>query len=338
MIVLFTIDSLGQNLLDLCGWPPTLAKARDQGLYYPNAYTTTPSTHMACLYMLAGKILPHPWSRPKSFFAGFSQDANVKLVQQEMKSACLVPWRQHGKDMSHGFNKWYGEQFESPSGDQGLVPVMQQIKRFNYEFVWIHTFPLYGYAHGLAPRNMTAEEIKQGAQPLLKYADALLSCTFSVFSAAHFIISADHGDAFQGGSGHGFELAPEALRVPLVVWDRKRKPGVETRPVSTTIVADWVRRLSGTGPEPVPGAVRCRTFLPLQGGGEIGGVNEEGLVRIYLSGDRGSFERDPAPFEDKPSPQGVTYYPGYTPGLDALGNLLLDEERDIRLASLRMRK
>lgn len=345
-ILLFTVDSMGQNILDITGWPRVFDQARQHGISYLNAYAGTPSTHMSCHYMLGGQMA-HPWDMPKEYFLGFSQQAErtgSKLVQQKLpgfRTVALVPWAAHGHDMVYGFSRWLGSNYTKPDGDQELVPLLREAALGPRPvFLWIHIFSLYGYAHGRFGRTLTTDMIKDGAWPLVQYADAVFSSALTVFPSARVILSADHGDAFNdGATGHGFEISPGCSHVPLVVWDRQNGQAQTVEPaVSIRIIADWIRHFAELAPIPSPsGHALVRTYLPLQGGGELAGATSSGMIRLMLDGDRGSFARDPgffAPGRIREQILGEAYYPAFSPHLVDLRERIILEEEDARARSI----
>jgi hypothetical protein len=339
-VVLFTVDSMGTNYLEIAGWPPVMASLRDEGLFYSRCHSVVPSTHMSVQEMLAG-LGPHPANGPNVHFLGYASSAGVERVtrmfsDQGYYTACVIPWAEHAPDMSYGFAHTEGV-LRVPDRTVNLAPIVRQIATTKKPvFLWVHTFPFYGL--GGHVRLNTREEAAKGLTESLAYSDRLLGDVLSLFPGCRIILAADHGDGIDdGATGHGFELSPSCLRVPLVVRDGVRR-GVVDDLVSLARAREELLGALGDVPPIRRGPIWIRTFFPLQGGGEVGAIANCGMVRAFLPGDRGLYLRDPEHFEKRIEPLGWAYYPRWSAPLEALGEIVLTREKWLRKESVRMRE
>jgi hypothetical protein len=336
-IILFTVDSLGCNILNVCGFPPNLKKFKESNTYYSDAYSTAPSTHMSFHTIFTGHYLYHPWDCPTPYFRGFSKAVEKeRFLPKELNrnTYAFIPWDAHGEDLSYSFQNWLGNKY-NPDKDRFPFPALDSVR--SPFFFWFHSFGMYRYlakASSGFVRTITREDMIVCATPVLKEIDNSFSRLLNKYPDAFYIIAADHGDATgHGGAGHGFDLTKENLNVPLM---HTGNPEVIEKPVSLLSINNIIRKAAGIPEIEIPDEVLFRTYFPLQGGGEIGGCCDKGIVRILLDGDRGSFIREKDKLLSVPV-MGWVYYPSYCKELEALGNHVIESERFFISKSLELR-
>lgn len=278
VVLMITIDALRADLLggDYDEKLPTLARIREQGIWFNNARApgTLTKTSVASLFM--GKYFSQQyWVKaerglysvtedPTRRFPEYLSDAGVRTVNVN-----AVGWlRNH-----NGHVKGFAKEKRITSKKQGrYTPSKPVIDYFTMLLRRVDEHPTFIHTHLIdahAPYTLGGTKGSQFERYLAEVAmvdDGLARVLRAIEKSGlenrtFLIVLADHGEAFgeHGANTHGTNLYDEALHVPLII----RGPGVAPRViddlVSTMDVGPTILDLFG---QPTPRYFMGESLVP----------------------------------------------------------------------------
>jgi hypothetical protein len=279
VVLLLTVEALRSDVIerqDLGARLPTLARIRDNSLWFQNARTPSPATVVTAASLLTGKYYSQIYFTTVAPGAAEAiDDRSVRVPElleaNGVETTFVVAYRSLlGK---YGIGRGFGREIKTSTNFAPATEVMQFVIDELERNRATTGAPQFLFAHFLdshAPYNKAGEQetpfegylaglglVDQQFARLLEYIEAN-----GQKDRVLLLVGADHGEAFgeHGMKYHGKNVYEELIRIPLMVYAPAIRPGRVTEPVTLLDLAPTVLDLFGVS---TPGSFMSESLVPL---------------------------------------------------------------------------
>lgn len=235
-IVLLVVDSLRTDYLSPYAkdvdFTPNLQRLADESYVFRNAYTPYAGTVMAEPALWAGTELLHkqylqPFHNVNALEKLLDAENYTKIVSVDTVLSALLPVSSNLVDIDRNQGDWGS--FDFCQTWPAAVAAMDADKSGRPKFFFaqsvnVHRFALQHVAAALRVHRQYSGRNTKYASELERYDTCFGSFVVALkdkglWDNTILILTADHGDSLGDGGrqGHSYVLAPEVIRIPLIV-------------------------------------------------------------------------------------------------------------------------
>lgn len=279
IVLLLTIDALRADVIEREDLPrrlPTLAKLREQSVWFRRARTPSPATVVTVTSLLTGKYYSQVYFKtiaPGAVEATHDRSVRVPEVLERggIETSFVVAYRSLAAKygVGRGFSNEYKTKSNYGDAKEVMSHVIAQLEKARIssgasQFVFAHFVdPHFPYGRGgkskspyegyLADVALVDQELSR----LMEYLE-----TSGQSQRVILMVGADHGEAFgeHGMRFHGKNVYEELIRVPLLIHGPNIRPAHVDQPVTLLDLSSTILDLFGL---PIPGTFMGQSLVPL---------------------------------------------------------------------------
>ena len=250
IVVLLVVDALRASVLnDDASQIPAITKLREEGVYFPHAWSAAPDTNASVTSMFSGRYSSQMLWTPKK--AGRikpfpHKDPTPRVPELLAKNGVQSGLSGHMRGMhpDFGLTKGFGSIFQSKHAAKKVVESWAHWladRREEPSLTYIHFIEAHSPYDGAGTEGSKYEryvrEVALIDEALAELQKHLLEVGLE--ERAILIVTADHGEAFgeHNTRYHGATVYEEQVRVPLIIVHPALKPRIVTAQVSLIDIA-----------------------------------------------------------------------------------------------------